>query len=142
MLDAQTKETLNVEWMPGGPDGLLALAQVTADRITRLWVDGGRPGAPLQKLIGGPGAPFGNKHQQLWLSFNTEGKLATVIPTKTSPSRQNMPNDQVFPSGAGTYTLRGDFVGAYDLLQDQDKAPHGAAAVVLDGATGRVLAVE
>jgi YVTN family beta-propeller protein len=143
LLEAKTRNTLAVTWTPGGPDGFLAIAAVTADQITKVWADQGMGKAP-KRLVGGVGAYFpATINTQVLLKFESgTGKLLTVMPTRAQATRGSGPGYEVRDHGDGTVTLQGEFVGVYDVTLDRDVAPGGASAVTLDAATGKVLGVD
>ena len=143
MIDANPKDSLNVTWKKPYPavSGKLAMATLTADKLTRLWVDAGQAGLRPHKLIGGTGALYGDKYSTVLLDFTVQGQLVNVIPTKSRSTRQNGECYEVMDQTNETITVRGDFASIYDVGAGQDVAPGGAQTITLDAVTGQVLNV-
>ena len=141
LLDANPRSSLAVEWTPGGAEGFLAFAAVTADKVTKVWEDQGVGVAP-KKLVGGAGAifPRSDMSQVLLKYESSTGKLLSVMPTKARASRGS--GYQIIDSGDGQLQLRGEFVGIYDTAVGRDLAPGGAQVVTIEKVTKKTLAVE
>ena len=94
IIDAVPPESLAVEWTSGG----IAIASVTADKITKIWEAQG-PGEPPKKLVG-PGGGFpGASYTQVLISFESDtGKLLEVMPTKGRSIREAGPGYIVSPN--------------------------------------------
>ena len=90
MLDAQPPESLEVQWTKGGSYGILAVAQVTADQITKIWAAQG-PGEDPQKWVGGAEAVFPQTtFTQVLLQFESyTGQLVSVMPVRSRFPRED-----------------------------------------------------
>jgi dipeptidyl aminopeptidase/acylaminoacyl peptidase len=143
-VDVQTVKSLRIVGAAQGAGEEVVLAEVLADKVVRIREDRG-PGSPPLVLIGpaadNPVYDYGTATVvKALVGFSARtGRVVTVIPL-TNKSRAAGPEYSVEQAGQRG-VLRGDFAAVVDAAAAVNRAPGGAAEVVLDAGTGEVLTV-
>jgi dipeptidyl aminopeptidase/acylaminoacyl peptidase len=143
-VDVLTVKSLRIVGAAQGAGEEVVLAEVIADKIVKIREDRG-PGSPPLVLIGpaasNPVYDYGTVTVvKVLVGFSARaGRVVMVIPL-SNKSRAVGPEYVVERAGPRCM-LRGDFAAVVDATASVNRAPGGAAEVVLDGGTGEVIMV-
>jgi Tol biopolymer transport system component len=142
-VDALTPKSLKIQGMAQGAGEEMVVAEVAADQILQVREDRG-PGSPPLVLIGpassDPVYAYGPAVVKALLSFSARtGRVVAVLPLSNRSRAAGL--EYTVERAGDQLVLRGDFAAVVEAAAAANRAPDGAAEVVLDAATGEVVTI-